>query len=186
MKNIKGLTLIEVLITILVISILAGVAGPSFMDSFDRRKAASAAEDLYSYIQLARSESLTRSVETNITFDVSGTTSWAFGISEGTSCNLASTTNSDAACVLNIDDGDGDDTDRSDDNVVFKVSSTDHKDITMTLDKPDSIVFDPVRGTTTETRNIKFTSVGKDITVQIGLLGNVRICSDDIGEYNAC
>ncbi len=189
MKKNQGFTLIELLITILIMSILASVAGPSFMDSFDRNKGVSTAEELYSYLQLARSEALTRSTETNISFSGSAT-SWAFGISAGTSCDPSKTSNTDAsACVFEIDDGNGSFSAASD-NVIFRVSSDDHDDVKMAVVGGNgSFVFDPVRGTTDQagTKTIRFTTeLGNVIYVKLSKIGNAKICSDDLGGYSSC
>ncbi|WP_068545774.1 GspH/FimT family pseudopilin [Thalassotalea crassostreae] len=200
MKKVRGVTLIELLITILVLSILAGVAGPSFVESFKKRKVISAAEEMYSYLQQARSESLARSANIYLTVRGMTTTTWSYGLSYERNCNPNQTSNiSSTACVLTIDDGDGvfkdnpdDSTDKADDNVIFRVDGTEHDDITMSLaiksgSTKSFTIFDPARGTSNGARNFSFTNdEGKSVVVQLSLLGTVKICSNDYSEYKAC
>lgn len=192
MKKVRGVTLIELLITILVLSILAGIAGPSFVESFKKRKVISAAEEMYSYLQQARSESLARSADVYVTVRDMTTTSWSYGLSEGDYCNPSLTSNTASrACMLTIDDGDGDYT-AADDNVLVRVDGADHDDITMSLaiksgSTATFTIFDPARGTSNGARNFSFTNdEGKSVVVALSLLGTVKICSNDYSEYKAC
>ncbi|TRX54417.1 GspH/FimT family pseudopilin [Thalassomonas sp. M1454] len=192
MKKTKGLTLIEVLITILIISILAGVAGPSFLRSFDSRKLVSATEQLYSHLQLARSESLTRSASIYWTANSLGSKSWAFGFSTSASCDPLITSNTAAnACVLNIDDGDGNYV-AADDDVLHRISGSDFDDITIrrtyTSLATDAITFDHLRGTIDQNnRYYTLTSaLGSTVRIHLTLLGRVKICSDDLSDYKDC
>ncbi|WP_456379510.1 GspH/FimT family pseudopilin [Thiolapillus sp.] len=60
MRKNRGFTLVELLITVVVIAILVALATPSFRGLLDRNAAASTANDLLSSILLARSESIKR------------------------------------------------------------------------------------------------------------------------------
>ncbi|MDG1733512.1 MAG: GspH/FimT family protein [Thalassotalea sp.] len=190
MKNIKGLTLIEVLITILIISILAGVAGPSFLRSFETRKLVSATEQLYSNLQLARSESLARSSNIYVRLTGSGSNSWRYGISETSNCDPSLSNSNDAACYLVVDDGDGNIV-AGDDHVLHTTDGADHKDITIALDFPDmvneEITFNPMNGTSSLSGSFVLTnSLGDTATVKLSKLGTAKICSNDIGGYKNC
>ncbi|WP_456418113.1 GspH/FimT family pseudopilin [Thiolapillus sp.] len=60
MRKIRGFTLVELLITILVIAILLSLAAPSFRSLLDRNAATATANDILSSILLARSEAIKR------------------------------------------------------------------------------------------------------------------------------
>ncbi|WP_394176737.1 GspH/FimT family pseudopilin [Thalassotalea litorea] len=192
MKKIRGVTFIELMITLVIISILALVAAPSFVRSIESRNLTSAAEALYSHLQLARSESLLRSED--VVFSVSGlgSTSWAFGINELTACDPTIADNTSAsACVLQIDDGDGAFV-AANDNVLHKMDGTEFTDVTMQMSvvsgsASNSITFDPARGTTDGARLYTLTSKsGSSVSISLSLIGNIKLCSNDLIEYRSC
>ncbi|QBY03410.1 prepilin-type N-terminal cleavage/methylation domain-containing protein [Thalassotalea sp. HSM 43] len=192
MKRIKGITLIEILITVLVLSILVSAAGPSFMDSFKKGKLVSAAEQMYSFLQQARSESIARSEEVHFTVSNMTSSSWSYGMKVGESCDPSKTSNTDPlACVLTIDDGDGSYSAANDD-VLFRVDGSEHDELSIRMYYQSgtittSLVFDPTRGTVDVGRNFMFSDASNNaIVVRVNRLGVVNICSDDYAEYNAC
>ncbi|WOH39167.1 GspH/FimT family protein [Thalassotalea fonticola] len=193
MKKVRGLTLIELLITILILSILAGVAGPSFLESFDKRKLISATEHLYSYLQQARSESLSRSKTIYWSASTLRSKKWAFGMSEDAFCNPLITTNTDAkACVLPIDNGDGV-YNAEDDAVLHRLSGLDFDEISIkrsySSSTIDAIEFDSTRGTTNlgGYRYYTLTSeLGNNVQIRLSIIGTITICSDDLSDYKDC
>ncbi|WP_456405195.1 GspH/FimT family pseudopilin [Thiolapillus sp.] len=60
MRKIQGFTLVELLITVVVLSILVALAVPSFRGLMDRNAVSTTANDLLSSILLARSEAIKR------------------------------------------------------------------------------------------------------------------------------
>ena len=66
-KN-RGFTLIEMLIVISILAILALVAGPAMSDYMDKQRVISVAEALYSELQLARTEAVSRSSKVYVKF----------------------------------------------------------------------------------------------------------------------
>lgn len=61
MNRSKGVTLIELMVTIIVLAILATIALPSFRDLAEKRRLINATEAFYADIQFARSEAVKRS-----------------------------------------------------------------------------------------------------------------------------
>lgn len=192
-----GFTVLELMIVISIISILASIGIPSFQNISDRRQLISAAEQIYSHVQLARVTSI--STMTPIEFHIDGSASswqYGFGISDGTnSCNAATTTITDPdACKLLINDGDadietvGDGSLDADDIVLKRFTSDDHGSITITTDARFS--FDPVRGTLSGNPASISLSSREDylLEVRIGRLGQARICSPagSVVDYEEC
>lgn len=195
MKKTRGITLIEILITILIISILASIAGPSFLDSFKKRRLVSATEELYSYLQLARSESLARSTKIYWTASSLGSKSWSFGFSTVAGCEPSVSDNTAAnACVLTIDDGDGS-YNAANDAVLHRLDASNFDDVSIrrsyTTNPADAITFDPARGTVDTGNNggryyTLTSAAGSDVQINLTLLGRVSICSDDLADYKGC
>lgn len=63
MNRFRGVTLIELMVTIVVLAILAGMAIPSFTNMMERQRLINATEAIYSDLQNARSEAVKRSLE---------------------------------------------------------------------------------------------------------------------------
>ncbi|MDN3651701.1 GspH/FimT family pseudopilin [Thalassotalea ponticola] len=190
MKKINGITLIELLVTIFVLSILVSVAVPSFLDSLRKQKLISAAEQMYSFVQQARSESLARSEPIFVNLASLNTSSWSYGM-KGEACNPTITSNTDsAACVLVVDDGDGV-FNAAADSVIHRVDGSEHDNINLSLKNGSGstaqIVFDPARGTVDASQDFKFyNQQQQSVVVRVNKLGIVKICSDDYAEYKSC
>lgn len=65
-KLCKGITFLELLITLSVMSILLSLAAPSFSNLIAEVRLASVADDLYSSLQLARTEAVKRAVKVEV------------------------------------------------------------------------------------------------------------------------
>lgn len=63
MNKSRGVTLIELMVTIVVLAILASIAIPSFTNMMERQRLINATEAIYSDLQNARSEAVKRSLE---------------------------------------------------------------------------------------------------------------------------
>jgi type IV fimbrial biogenesis protein FimT len=68
-KNNKGFSLIELIVTLAVVSILVSIAAPSFMDVLRDNRTATDANKLIATIQLARSEAAKQGVPVTISND---------------------------------------------------------------------------------------------------------------------
>lgn len=172
----SGFTLVEMVITLTVIAILAGIAVPSFTETLDRRRVSGAAEQLQSDLQYARSEAIRRNADVIVSF-VSGTSTWCYGI-DTTVCTC--TTAND--CQL--------------DGVTKVVDQTGFRGVSLTQNFGDSeISFDPRtfdldNGTATFTSNIG-TSNARVVSVKVGQVGGrIKLCSPsgstNIPGYGAC
>lgn len=70
----RGLTMIEMLITVVILAILMAIAIPSFRDASLGSRLAAAANDLLASVQLARSEAIKRNVPVTLCASANGST----------------------------------------------------------------------------------------------------------------
>lgn len=184
-----GVTLLELMATIAVVGVIFAVASPSFSSFFDSKRLVGAAEQVYSHLQQARIEAIARSEPIRARFSADGSATWVYGVSHRSSCDLTETAPSGVdACVIVVDDGDGvvdpgDGSVDTDDLVLMRFDDSGHADVTMNIASfsggAGEIVFDPVRGTSTGGEIILGSPLGKSLKVNVGLLGQIRICSPD-------
>jgi prepilin-type N-terminal cleavage/methylation domain-containing protein len=173
----QGFTLLELMVAVAIISILAMMAGPSISQYIDKRKIINAAEAIYSQLQYARTQAISRSATVGVTFDYADAadeSTWLMGISTNLNCDVTGSallikngtapTLPDAAddCTLVIDDGDADNVVHGvnggvdlGDLVYHVTSGADFNGVavdansTGTGGAPGLISFNPTRGTGT-------------------------------------
>lgn len=176
----QGFTLLELLITILITAVLAGLAVPSFRDQVERRRLIRVSEAVYTDLQFARTEAIKRHTGLFIIFDPM---TWCYGINGTNSCDCQLTDpNAAAACIL-----------RSNDTPVLKTtsgSSFPSTTVNAITFSGNRIGFDGIRGIATGGGgSITFTtSRGFTLRIIVSTLGRVRICSpdDSVYGYPAC
>ena len=183
----KGFTLLELMISTAILAIIITVAMPTFSDIGDSQRLVGATEQLYNHIQQARSESVTGNVPGFVNFNASGSSTWQYGISSANSlCNLALTNPVTAnACVIVVDDGDGtvdpgDGTLDTGDLILMRYDNVEWIDVEMDIDSFSSgsnqIVFNPVRGTSSNGEINLESGMGRKLQINISLLGRPTIC----------
>ncbi|MBY4675836.1 GspH/FimT family pseudopilin [Marinobacterium arenosum] len=179
MKHSAGFTAVELLVSLTVITLLVGVALPSFSDYIDRSRLQSAAETIASDLYLARSEAVMRGVSGNITvsFSTDGATSWCYGLNLNSACDCSLTDTGDAdACVL----------DTAGVNNLKVVSSSDYSAVSMTsanFSGATSTSFTSVRGGADSGQVVLQSASGQQLQVAVTALSRVRICSPAGNSY---
>ena len=175
-----GFTLIELMISIVVLSVLLTVGVPTMLSAAEKRETISAAEEIYSQLQFARSESVSRS--TQIFANIVAGADWAIGISDDPNCDPSD--NSPACEVPDVNGGNA---------ITHLFTAAGYNQITLTTTS-NQITFSPQRATATaatidvaSTRNRGYT-----IRIVVGVLGQISICSPNavlveyVPEYRAC
>lgn len=163
----RGVTVLELMVTIAVLSILLVVGVPSMLDAAERRRTIAAAEQIYSQLQLARAQSVARSGEVYANF-VNGA-SWAIGVSDNAACDPSDNM---PACTLPDVDGA---------NAITQIVSAADYDSVAVSSTAAQITFSPQRATATAA-TIVITSngnVGYTISIEVGVLGQIGMCSSD-------
>ena len=207
----KGFTLIELLIVVVILGFLSAMAGPSISGYIDKRKIINAAEAVYSQLQFARSQSISRSAEVHVKFDYaddSDKSTWLMSVSTHEDCDLdEASPDADYTddCTLVVSDGDadedsGDGTVDVDDLVYHITSGADFNGVvidannTGTGGAPNEITFNPTRGTAeNESIFLWYDRGGGEsylMRVTVGMIGRVRICTPDstqaVPGYSPC
>jgi type IV fimbrial biogenesis protein FimT len=163
----QAFSLFDLMITMAVLSIVASVAIPSMQSAIEKRNTTAAAEAIYSNIQLARSESISRSAM--LFMNLSPGTDWSFGFSTDQNCDP---TDNNPACTLpDLDNNNP---------ITHRVTFNDHDTVTI-ASTSNQITFSPQRGTASPA-TITVTSEGDQgyiIRVNVGVLGQVSMCSPD-------
>lgn len=157
-KNCRGVTLIELMVTVVVLVVLIMIAAPAFQRMIERKRLEGAVENLYADMQYARTESIKRNKAVYLSFNEGA--DWCYGLDDTAYCNC-STAND---CQI--------------DGVEKVRSSADHLGISLiSTFTPDQVKFDPVRGMVNEQGSGQFTSVnGMKANVKVSWL-RVLICS---------
>ncbi len=167
-SRISGFTLIELIITILVMSILLGIGVPSYMQFKEDNILLGASQALYSDLQFARSEAIKRNTD-NIAvriFNIGG--AWCYRVSDNASCTACSSTA--AECDIH---GDG---------ILRGVSQTDYPNVAVgadTVSGTTATIFIQARRATMQQNVVTFTygASNKQINVETSLLGRVSLCT---------
>lgn len=190
----SGFTLVELLVSLSLIVLLATISLPGMNGFFDRAHLVSATEKIYSHLQLARMESIARSIPLHVSISANGAI-WRYGLSHTNGCDPDQVDRTHAsACVLVIDDGDGivhgeDGAIDTGDLVLMRFTYEAHPDIAATVAGGNQqLTFDPVRGTATPGEIDLASSEGNRLRLRVGLLGKIQICTPDgsMPDYKGC
>lgn len=164
-----GFSLVELMVTIVVLAIIAAVALPSFQGMRDSARVRAATEAVYSQLQFARSES----VKQNRDLFVSITTgaSWCIGISNATGCvcGTAGSCQFGPAAAL------------AENNVL----SENFVGVSLASTQAELQIDNRRGGTATSTTLTLTGGSSREGRVTISPLGRVSVCGN-VGGYTAC
>ncbi len=184
MQQQKGFTIMELMITVSILTILVTIAVPGMNSYMDKRKLINATEAIYSQLVYARSEAISRSANVAVRIVGTDSTHWAIGVSTNNACNPALTDpNAAGACVLTVS---GTNT-----NVLKHIVSTDYPGVELGDGAVDhTINFNPTRGTigTGEDGMAVLRYGNYVLQIIVTPIGRARICSPGSGKggYPQC
>jgi prepilin-type N-terminal cleavage/methylation domain-containing protein len=171
----NGFTLIEILVTIIILALLVGFAIPSYRDFMDQKRLRSATEDLYNFIKTSQSRGLNLPSSYYMSFQTG--TSWCYGLSDTSTCDCTSPTSCTVA------------------GIGTRTQSSDYSGQAITVavtgfngsGGSPYILFEGRRGTIAATGTVTFTSaLGLSTTIRANQQGLVTICSNSIKSYPSC
>jgi type IV fimbrial biogenesis protein FimT len=185
----RGVTLIELLVTIVVLGILAAIAVPAMNDMLERRRLIGATEAVYDQVIMARSEAIKQSRDTYVRLQPG--TAWCLGVHDlpggatpGCDCAQNDPENA-AACTLRVHG--------EQDRVLRVLSAADFRGVSMAAPTTAmNVRFNFVRGIVVGTgRTITLSTTPREyrLNVVVSSLGRVKICApagSKVGGYPSC
>jgi type IV fimbrial biogenesis protein FimT len=167
----RGLTLIELVVTVAVLGVLGATAFPAMGEFIDRQRLVSQTLAIAELAQMARSEATKRSASgasdlKSIAMTVNPGSSWSIGLANG-----AAGCSTEATCVIN----------QGGLLAKYMVTATQCSGCTMASPASQSVmVFDLrglVTGATAETAITLSSPRSKQLSVRISRLGRISVCS---------
>jgi type IV fimbrial biogenesis protein FimT len=159
----RGMTLAEVLIALVIVSILIIVGVPTFIAFYQEYRLSTNTEKLYYSLQYARSAAIKNNQTVYVNFSTG--TAWCYGINANSTCN----------CTLTNSCGLG----------TYNASTTQDFSLSTTGLSGNTLIFDGTHGSAS-TSSVTFTLNSNAMSVSIMALGNMRVCSNQISGYPTC
>lgn len=173
-KACLGFSVIELMITLVIVGILAAIAVPSFNQFMKRSKLTGAAEKVFGQLQYARSESIASGKDIFVIFESTSGADWCIGVSDVAGCGC-STSASLAVCTINS-------------APARFVQGSDYPSIQVTTNFTDNDTgYSSPRSIAMETGAVTVTMPDYgDAEVRLNVLGRLRLCSDTLSIYAGC
>ena len=173
----SGFTLLELLITLALAALLAGLAVPAMGRFLDNARLRAATETLTQELRLARNHALTYQQKTYFTVSaVAG--HWCYGWRDASPCNCKATSSEVAQCRTHLGNP----------QRLNRRLSVDFPTIqldTNSASATHSMRFSPIRGTAGATSFYLLNEQAK-VRIIISPLGRIRVCSATGHGYPAC
>lgn len=163
--NIKGFTLISLVISIAVFIILAMMVIPSLQSTLHNSRLKAASNAFAQQLHLAQSEAIER--QKNIYFSITTGSQWCTGINENAACSCSPTNN----CGIET------------------TSYQDYSAVTLSINtgfSTNSVYFDSIRGLPNEAGEVTFQEGDKLVKVNLNATGQVSFCATNVPGYPAC
>ncbi|HZV94176.1 MAG TPA: GspH/FimT family protein [Caldimonas sp.] len=169
----RGLSLIELAITLAVVAIVAASAAPSLASLIDARRLDAAANELAADVQWVRTEAVARNRPVRLSFHSSADAScWIVHTGAAAQCRCGS----DATPVC------------AGDAIGIKSVLLVGAERVAVAANVASIVFDPLHGTATPTGTLRLIDVhGRAVHHVVNIMGRVRSCTpSSLAGWRAC
>ncbi len=163
----QGFTLVELMIAIVIVTVLVLISVPVFTSFIQNYRISASADQLFYYLQYARTESIKRNADIYVSFNTGDT--WCYGINIGSAC----TCNVVNSCGL----------------ATVSYSAPQQQSLTTTGLTGGYIYFEGSHSAANASGSVTFTQYGQSspfITINIGRLGSLSECSTGISGYGAC
>jgi type IV fimbrial biogenesis protein FimT len=174
--DLRGFTLVELLVVVAIAALLAGLAAPAFRDLIENRRVDGAATELAADLQLARSEAVARHRAVRLSFhaDASGSC-YVVHTGAAGACHCAPT--GGPACS------------QPGAHAIKSMRWPGEEQVRVSANV-GSLAFDPLHGTATPTGTLQVAGLraGHAVHHVVNVLGRVRSCSPSgrVPGYGAC
>lgn len=181
----RGFSIIELMMSVVLIAISAALAIPSYRDMVEKRQVTHGAEQIASFINLAQGAAMKTNEVITVSWAHSDSDDWCVGAVGGdAACNCAVTdTSSDSYCQI------------ASQKFVIDNSSSKNRDILHSIDGDGSYAFDPVRGLLVDLDDslkmeLRSNSGDFRLNMMVNNTGRVVLCSDSadhaVPGYEVC
>ena len=180
----KGFTVIELMIVVAVVAIITSIALPSYRTIIEKRQVTGGAEKLGAFLSAVQMESVKRSENITVSYDMTDADTWCIGIVSGTAaCDCTDSDPATATCKI-------------DDQVrIINDSDMMYAGIMDSMDGDGSFTYDPARGLMVDHTDAMELELVSDnnayaLNVQVTATGRVKTCSNDTAHkvpgYDVC
>ncbi|MGQ4276399.1 GspH/FimT family pseudopilin [Pseudidiomarina sp. E22-M8] len=173
----RGFTLLELLVTLVILSIILGAGVPMMLGLAKSMRLQGAAQDTYALLQYARSDALRTTENRFVVWDEATSGEWCAAVATTNGCDCMT-----EDCSIN--------------GVLRQINSADYTNVSVNaaFAAGDYTRFDGMRGLaeghagSAQYQLMDGTTVEAEVRVVVSLLGRIRYCtqSGDIGDYPAC
>ncbi|MCE2569919.1 GspH/FimT family pseudopilin [Motilimonas eburnea] len=188
--NVKGFTLMELLIAVAILAILLSIGVGSYSSLFKKNELRGATESLYSLLTYAKSESIKSNSQIAVTFKEGTDGAWCAGLrtvsGANNTCDCDALITADNSCKLTSDAG------TAKRLVVVDGSEFGQIDLTVNSMTDKTIIFDNVRGMPVQTGRVLgsvqvATDEGDKVKAEVNIMGNVKTCTvSGSSDYASC
>ena len=170
----QGFTLVEVLMTVVLLGIGMALAIPSYRDMVEKRQVTNGAEQLASFINTAQGVSMKTNQPVTISYSRSDDDDWCVGAINGTAACDCTVTNTEAANYCQI----------ASQPFILNNSHAGDLELMHAMNGDGSYAFDPIRGLfmdQDDSLEVEIRSPSEDfrLNLQVNSTGRVILCSDD-------
>lgn len=162
----KGITLIELLVMLAIVTVLALLSIPLYKDLSDHYRITTAVQQLYSALEYARTEAVKRNTSVYVSINIGDT--WCYGINTGSACACTNP----SSCNLG----------------AFSASAPQLLTLSATGLSSGAFYFDSIHAGASNTVTLTYTLYGQTslITTTISRMGSISTCSTGISGYSSC
>lgn len=168
-----GFTLIELMITLVVLAIGLALAIPTYEDIHQRRETTAEAQELAAFLAYAQGEAIKANREVSVQLSHTSSTDWCVGAAEGNSgcdCTEADSSAADFCSLSGI-------------RHVMDNSAYDRSGMS-SFSGGDTFVYDPIRGIKADVTQensylIESNNDNWALQVYVGPTGRIRLCNPD-------
>lgn len=162
----KGITLIELLVMLAIVTILSLLSIPLYKDLSEYYRITTAVQQLHSILEYARTEAVKRN--TSVYVSVTTGDSWCYGVNTGSACTCTTA----SSCNLGA------------------VSAPAPQLLTLSATglSSSAFYFDNIHAGASNTVTLTYTLYGQSslITTTISRMGSISTCSTGISGYTSC